>query len=104
MAKGRYQAEIETVSAGVVSTVVCRRFKTAERARRFVERTLAGHAVVATRYTYHRDFANAATGRVADLKLDPSGRILASAAYASGSDWDVAPVDIVPSVGELGYW
>lgn len=111
MTQRRYRAELWGPTPKAADgcaweqTVVCsRRFRTCEAAVRQVERWLAKHSIVTTNACYWQDLnRHLWDGRVCDLGKDKSGRVLARDAYLD-RDRLSAPVEVVPSVGELGYW
>lgn len=104
--KRRFQAELFVFRKGqniVFRRVRMRSFRSVESALRQCEAWLAKHTVTTTRANYHRDVRRArAHCRVADLKMDREGKILAKMAYNGLGRLDVR-VNIVPSVGELGW-
>jgi hypothetical protein len=88
--KPRYVAQVVSPQPYEPSFQVtaARSFKTAERARRWLQRKLP--PVLCSRYTYHREIARAGWGDIYDRKRR---RVIGS----------VEPEAIVlPSVGELG--
>lgn len=86
----RYEAALAKPNQyGEWNVVSTRRFRTVERARRQCESWLAAHPTVRTRYVGTR------LEWCADVRDIKTGRML---------EVVEAPVEIVPSAGELGYW